>query len=175
LGDPVNFADPTGHVFSGLKKAITNLIDIPKARNIPRPNSLESLPPEMFSEISKYLGRPEMDSLAQVSRRMNELSVNASLDNLTSRLKSFVKSPPDEYIYNFQYRIYDNGVGSSALKKIDPTVKGKETFAKYVAEVQQDISNNLNPRNFPDLSLRRREHNITTAEHLLLQLQIIRG
>ncbi len=87
FGDPVNFVDPTGHVLDGVLKGIRKLVRWvakPVPRNDPALNSLEGINSDVFNEIAKFLGQKDMDNLALVSKRLNEVLCRSFKKQFTS-------------------------------------------------------------------------------------------
>lgn len=144
-GDPVNFTDPTGHKFYFFRK-IRNFV-VPYKKNNPPPASLEGANYDVFSQISKFLDQPDMDSLAKTSRQLNEHSVLASEANLKdfiNRHKRNADGVPrfTSYRHADSYRVgsdgeyeavdyHIKGVGSSAFKKLDGTIEGEKSLGAF--------------------------------------------
>ena len=195
LGDPVNFSDPTGHVLDAIKKMFKPFVKF-TGRNVPLPNSLEGIRVDEFLEISKYLGHSDMDSLSNVSHRLNELSNAASATNLKSYLElarrnrrpihPVMTSPGSylDYVLQVDGRIklteYPplQGVGSAALKRFDETVKGGKSLKKFINDGRRDVVNTVYSWSFLKSEFRREAiselHAIKLLERLNKSAELVR-
>jgi RHS repeat-associated protein len=187
LGDPVNFSDPTGHVRFGFLERVKKFFSFgttPEVRNVPAKNSLEGIAFDPFQEISQYLGRADMDSLAQTSWQLKEHSTAAGMSNLKSYLASHeasgkpVHSSLSSSRNEFRQVILESGrisndsvaplrgVGSAAFKELHPAIKGSATLKQLSGQARQRAADKVKKAGLPDGIEKEQKLNSLHAHHL---------
>ncbi|WP_137808152.1 RHS repeat-associated core domain-containing protein [Pseudomonas sp. G(2018)] len=187
LGDPINRYDPNGHyalwIAGKLKqwsmRAKTKL-SAKLSRSTLAPRSLENVDFDSFKHISKFLEQGDMDNLAQVSKRLNDLSTEASRSNFKAYLE-FHRRNRYNVPVSIGHRIATNssarevvhprlqGVGSAALKQLDSTVMGRSSLREFNQRVRQDATADLRAGSGHVLS--RESINESHADRLLRLLE----
>ena len=171
LGDPVNFYDPIGHGRIGFLTRVKNFFGFgttPTVRNVPAMNSFEGIAFDPFQEVSKYLSRSDMDSLAQTSWQLKEHSTAAGRSNFKiylashkasgEQLHSALSSSRNElrHVTLESGGIKDvsvaplQGVGSTAFKELGPAIKGSEELKELSRRVRRRATDEVNKAGLPD-------------------------
>ena len=189
LGDPINFADPTGHMVSVLI-LMKKVSDRFGSRKNPDPNLLEGMHSHVFNNVTQYLDRVDMDNLSQVSRQVSSLSKESSVSNLKTYLVSHSKhnrllrpdlssSTPgvDETLSSpglpdgRQFPVL-KGVTSATLKKIDSSIKGPKTLVKYSHEIRDVAAKEIGSDTFSSYTDWEQKVNARHIDQLLQPFEI---
>lgn len=188
LRDPLNFVDSTGHMLKSVFTKVMRKFETVEP-NVPVRNSFEGMDIDVFQKVSQHLDQGDMDSLAQVSKRLNELSTKVSLSNLKSHLSSFEETGnglTNRFDKNGDIVIFRDwappsvrpaprGVGSAGYKSIHSSVKGGRSLGERILETRTAARRQFGqPNRFKTEEAIYRESNRRHAELLLQGINSVR-
>jgi RHS repeat-associated protein len=187
-GDPINRSDESGHVSMRLAVKLLQWRERAVTRVARRAN-LENIGIDGFKSLSKYLSRSDMDSVSLVSNKIGELASETSLSNLKTYLVSHQKNlhqirrnevmstagtnrvSPAEWLRIDVDLPGLKGIGSGAFKKLDASVKGPKSLAKYSNRVREAVNVEVNKGYRGSYTDWEHEINFRHVDRLLRPLQ----